>query len=360
MTVRIGLIGAGFISETHAEAFSRVPGAEMTAIASRGGERARDLARRYGIAHVEPHYQALLERADVDVVTVAVPNDLHAKICIAAAERGKHVIVEKPLCRTLEEADAMIAACARHGVKLMYAEPLVFTPKFERARQLLAEGALGEVYLLKQSEQHSGPHADWFWDIDRAGGGVVMDMACHGFEWFRHVLEKRPVKSVMAKIDTVKHAARTRADDHAIVVVTFEGGVIGLSETSWALQGGMNDAAAIYGTAGVVYADLVRGSSLLTFSEPGYGYAVEKADSTKGWSFTMYDEVWHSGFVAEMQHFVDCVAHDLTPKETGEDGRAVLEIIYAAYESARSGRTVELPFHRTVDKPIELWLGEEL
>jgi predicted dehydrogenase len=355
--VRVGVIGAGFITDLHLAAFAQVRSAEVVAIASQHTERAREVAHRHGIPHVEPSWEALVERPDLDMVTVSVPNDLHAQVCIAAAERGKHVVVEKPLCVTLDEADRMIAACRDHGVKLMYAETLVFTPKYERARTLVEEGALGEVYLVKQLEKHSGPHAPWFWDVNRSGGGVLMDMGCHGFAWFRHVLGRPAVASVSATLDTFVHGERTAGDDHAIVVVKFANGVVGLNETSWVQQGGMQDRAEIYGSKGVTYADLLLGSSLVTYSDAGYGYAVEKASSTTGWTFTMYDEVWHYGFPQEMQHFVDCVARDLPPRQTGEDGRAVLEMIYAAYESARTGCAVELPFYRKVEKPIDLWRG---
>ncbi len=100
---------------------------------------------------------------------------------LAAARAGKHVIVEKPLCMTLEEADEMIAVCREHGRKLMYAEELCFAPKYERVRKLVGEGAVGDVYMLKQLEKHSGPHSDWFWDVNQSGGGVLMDMGCHAF-----------------------------------------------------------------------------------------------------------------------------------------------------------------------------------
>ena len=356
--VRVGLIGAGFVTELHAAALAQVANAQVVAITSQRGERARELAQRFGIPHVEPTWEAILARQDLDVVTIAVPNDLHARISVAAAAQGKHVIVEKPLCRTLDEADQMIAACREHKVKLMYAETLVFTPKYERARQLAEEGALGEIYLVKQLEKHSGPHADWFWDVNRSGGGVLMDMGCHGFEWFRHVLGKPPVRSVQATASTFVHGDRTQGEDHAIAIVTFANGAVGLNETSWVQQGGMQDRAEIYGSKGVTYADLLLGSSLVTYSDTGYGYAVEKAAGTKGWTFTMYEELWQYGFPAEMQHFIDCVAHDRQPKETGEDGRAVLEMIYAAYESARTGQAVALPFYRKVEKPVDLWKGQ--
>ncbi len=133
-TVRVGLIGAGFIAELHATALTGVRNAELVAIASQHGERARELAERFDIPHVEPSGETLLERDDVDVVTLAVPNDLHAALCIAAAGQGKHVIVEKPLCRTLDEADAMIAACRDAGVKLMYGETLALRSYMVSAR----------------------------------------------------------------------------------------------------------------------------------------------------------------------------------------------------------------------------------
>jgi predicted dehydrogenase len=236
----------------------------------------------------------------------------------------------------------MIEACGNAGVILMYGENLCFAPKYVRAKELADEGALGDIYYVRQLECHFGPHSDWFWDVSRSGGGVLMDMGCHGFEWFRHVLGKPPVASVLARLDTFVHRDRTRGEDHAIVIVTFTNGVVGLNETSWVQQGGMQDRAEIYGSKGVTYADLLLGSSLVTFSERGYGYAVEKAAGTTGWTFTMYDELWHYGFPAEFQHFIDCVAHDRQPRETGEDGRAVLEIIYAGYESARTGQAVRL------------------
>ena len=123
-------------------------------------------------------------------------------------------------------------------------------------------------------------------------------------------------------------------------VVEFEGGVIGLAEDSWAKPGGMDDRIEVYGTKGVSFADLFRGNSRPTYSEEGYGYAAEKAGSTQGWTFTIFEEVFNQGYPHELQHFIECVREDKTPLVTGEDGRAVLEMIYAAYASARSGAKV--------------------
>ena len=151
------------------------------------------------------------------------------------------------------------------------------------------------------------------------------------------------------------HKDKTRGDDTAILIVEFENDAVALIEESWARLGGMDDRAEIYGSKGVTYADLLHGSALETFSEVGYGYAVEKAPTTKGWTFTMYEEMWNYGFPQEMQHFIDCVRLDQPSAVTGEDGKAVLEIMMAAYASAGEGKKVLLPFATDAKRPIDLW-----
>jgi predicted dehydrogenase len=259
---------------------------------------------------------------------------------------------------TLEEADEMIAACDAAGRKLMYAEELCFAPKYERVRRLVQEGAVGDVYMLKQLEKHSGPHSDWFYDVEQSGGGALMDMGCHAFAWFRWMLGGNPtVKSVWATMDTVVHKGRTRGEDNAVAIVEFERGVIGVAEDSWAKPGGMDDRIEVYGTSGYSEADLFRGNAALTYSDKGYGYALEKAGTTQGWTFTIFEEVFNQGYPHELRHFIECVRDDTTPLVTGHDGRAVLEILYAAYASARTGRKVPLPFRPAVRKPVDLWNG---
>jgi len=340
--VGVGLVGSGFIAQLHAEAFSRSAIGTVRAVASSSAERAAGFASQWGIPAWHTDFRELVQRPDVDMVCIGVPNHLHRDVVVAAAEAGKHVVCEKPLATTLAEADEMIAACQSAGVKLMYAEELCFAPKYVRAKQLADEGALGDVYLAKQAEQHFGPHSDWFWDPERSGGGVLMDMGCHGIEFVRWVLGKPAVRSVTAELGTYVHHGRTVAEDHAVLTVRFAGNRTGLVEVSWAKPGGMDDRAEIVGSKGITYADMLHGSSLTTYSDVGYGYAVEKAPDTRGWTFTMYEELWNYGFPQEMEHFARCVAEDATPLETGADGRVVLEVIYAAYAAARDGR-VEFP-----------------
>ena len=354
-TIRVGLIGSQFISKIHAESFRHVPYAELFAAASPTEAHVKEFAKACSIPHALTDYHKMLAMPEIDMVVIGAPNHLHCQMVVDAAAAGKHIVCEKPLCMNLAEADRMIDACRRANVKLMYAEELCFAPKYVRLKQLLDSGALGKPTLLKQSEKHDGPHADHFWDVNRSGGGVTMDMGCHAIEFFRWMLGRPKVRSVYAQMGTYVHRDRTKGDDNSILVLEFENDVVAMAEESWTKLGGMDDRAEVHGSQGVAYADLLHGNSIETYSAVGYDYAVEKAGSTKGWSFTIYEEAWNYGFPQEMEHFVRCAAGLEQPLVTGEDGRAVLEVIFAAYASAGSGKKVPLPFKTDAAKPIDLW-----
>jgi len=353
--VHVGLIGSGFITAIHAEALKRCSDAEITAVASPTKGNAADFAKKHNIGHHFTDYRKLLEMDEIDLVVIGIPNDVHCQVVLDAAAAGKHIVLEKPMCLNLAEADRMLDACRKAEVKFMYAEELCFTPKYVRMKQLLDSGALGAPVLIKQSEKHDGPHAPHFWDVNRAGGGVTMDMGCHAVEFFRWMLGRPPLKSVYAQMGTHVHSAKTQGEDNAILILEFANGVTAVAEESWTKLGGMDDRAEVHGSKGVAYADLLHGNAIETYSAAGYDYAVEKAGSTVGWSFTIYEEIWNYGFVDEMAHFVDCVKHDKQPIVTGDDARVVMEALFAAYHSAGTGQKVMLPFNTTAAKPIDLW-----
>ncbi|MCC6234136.1 MAG: Gfo/Idh/MocA family oxidoreductase [Verrucomicrobiales bacterium] len=358
---KVALLGAGFIADIHLESYQRfVPEAEVVAVYTREAQRAEAFARKHHIGKWYADLEAAIRESGCDVVDVCLPNFLHHRAVLAAARAGKHVILEKPIAMTLEEADEMIAACAAAGRHLMYAEELCFAPKYERVRKLVTEGAVGRIYQMRQCEKHSGPHSDWFYDINLSGGGALMDMGCHGIAWFRWMLGGRPpVKSVQAHMQTgLIHAGRTRAEENSVCTVEFADGTLGIAENSWAKHGGMDDRVEVYGTGGVIYADLFQGNAALTYSDKGYGYAMEKAGSTQGWTFTIFEEAFNQGYPQELRHFIRCVREGTEPVVTGQDGRAVLEILNAAYASARTGQKVMLPFSPKVKRPVDLWLGE--
>ena len=355
---KVLLLGAGFIAGIHLESYNRfVSDAEVVGVFSRNPERSRQVATAHNIKNYYSDWKEAILESDCEVVDICLPNFLHCQVTCFAAEHGKHVILEKPFCMNMEEADQMIEVCRSHGRKLMYAEELCFAPKYERVRSAIEEGAVGTIFQLRQCEKHSGPHSDWFYNVEQSGGGALMDMGCHAFGWFRWILGRKPVKSVYATMRTLYHTGRTRGEDNSLAIAEFEDGTIGVAENSWAKQGGMDDRIEVYGTEGVVYADLFNGNSALTYSQKGYGYAMEKAGGTQGWSFMIFEEAFNQGYPQELAHFIDCIRREKDPLSSGEDGRAVLEMMLAAYYSAGTGAKVSLPFRPQVAKPIDLWFN---
>jgi myo-inositol 2-dehydrogenase / D-chiro-inositol 1-dehydrogenase len=358
--VKVGIIGSQFQADIQAASFQIMPHeAEVVAIASPTPSHAAALAKRYGIPRVFTDYREMLKERNLEMVTIAAPNDLHAQITKDCAAAAKHIVCEKPLALTIAEGEEMIDAAKRHGVLLMYGEELLFTPKYLKAKEMADAGAFGKVYLVKQSEKHFGPHSPWFWDVNRCGGGALMDLGCHGIAFCYWFLGRSPIQSVYCQMGTYVHADKTQGEDDSLCILEFANGAVGVVENSWARRGGMDDRIEVFGEAGVTYANLHMGNALPTFSENGYAYAAEKAPTTKGWTYPVFDEHWNYGTPHELTHFARCLRGKETPRATGEDGLVVLRAIYAGYASAGEGRKISLPYEppRGVKKPIDLWLN---
>ena len=359
--VGIGIVGSRFQADCIAHSVKMLPDeAEVVAVASPTPGNAESFAKRHGIPGCYVDYREMLHDPRVEMIHISAPNYVHARMTVDAARAGKHVVCEKPLCVTLEEADEMIDACHKAGVLLMYAEELFFAPKYVKAKQMADEGAFGRIHLVKQGEKHNGPHADWFWDVKQSGGGALMDLGCHGIAFCWWFLGKPKVKSVYSQMWTQVHRNRTEGDDEAITIIEFEGGAVGVVENSWNRPGGMDDSIEVFGEKGQTYADMLMGNALPTYSEVGFGYAVEKASTTRGWTFPVFEEHWNYGFPQEMRHFARCVRGKETPIADGETGRVVQKVLYAAYASAGRGAKVALPFSpKGVARPIDLWKRPE-
>lgn len=349
---RIGLIGAGWISETYMAALAQLPEARPVAVWSRSARRAQAFARRHGLERATDDVTALLSA--VDVVCVNSPNACHATHAIQAARAGKHVIVEKPLAVSLEQGEAIVDACRSAGVGLAYAEELAFAPRIVRARDCIRAGALGEVRYVTQREAHAGPYSAWFFTRDEAGGGVLMDLACHSIECVRALLGKPAARRISADLRTFDRA-RSHLEDHAVLQLSFDGGAQALCEASWVLEGGMQSTLEVWGSAGTLRLDLLGETGIRIFSKDGS----RELGLSPGWSAAPVDAVAEAGYTGELRHFLECFRTGKAPEETGEDGLAVLEILCAGYLAARSERAVALP-HRPppVERAVDLWLGD--
>lgn len=359
--VRTACIGSGWISEQHVHALRAAPETEVVALADfprdRGGRPGTGVGvcERLGISRYYVDYRELLAEADVEMVVIGLPNAVHAQVAKDSLQAGKHIVVEKPLCLSLDDADELVALAEAKGLVAGYAEELCFCPKFVRGKEIVDDGGIGEILFLEQIELHDGPYSDWFFDPALAGGGAVMDLGCHAIEYARWMLGKPKVVAVTAQLSTWVHGARGPVDDHCLVHLEFETGAKASLQAGWTQKGGMSSVARIQGRTGVLSIDLLQQSGLLVYSEAG----AKNADVFPGWQRPGYEWLWSNGYPQEMSAFANAVRRGTDPVETIADGRAVLEIMWAAYASAAEGRTIRLPYAPPpgVGTPVELWLN---
>lgn len=342
---KIGILGTGFVTDVfHMRCFRQL-GAEVVAVGARAESSAREFARKWGVKKVyagENAIERLCRDPDVNFVDIALPNYLHAKAAVAAAENGKAVACEKPLARWVQEAEDMVAAVQRHSVPNFYAENHVFIPQVERLREIIDQGAIGKVIWVRSREAHFGPHSKWFWDPALAGGGVLMDMGCHSVEVARRLISDNPTE-VFAWQATLIH--KTAAEDNNLILVSYSQGQMGQSENSWSAHGGLDIRFEAYGSEGSAFIDVTRETGTRVFTvapEDKVGYIVEKAEAKKGWFYPISREHEAYGYLSEFEHIFKCLQTGEKPRESFEDGLLVNRIIDAGYKSVQKGTWTRL------------------
>jgi len=335
MTVRIGMLGSGFVANFYMLGLRDVPHYELRVVCSPTEEHATAFAKKWNIPEWDADNERVVKRKDLDLILLAVPNYIHRDLALMTARAGKNLVCTKPLARNAVEAKEMLDAVKAAGVLHAYAETEVFSPAVMKAREFIDRGAIGEVLSVRSREAHFGPHSPWFWDPKLAGGGALVDMGCHCIEAARYFIGKdNPVAEVLAWGDTLYHD--TEAEDNAVLLMRFEGGQIAQAEVSWTSRGGLDLRNEIYGTEGAIFTDVTRETPIKVFSRQGAGYVVEKAEGEVGWLFPPVDEAWIYGYREEMKHFIECAEKGEMPRENFEDGYIVNLILDAAYRSMKS------------------------
>ena len=286
------MLGAGFIGRFYADALQGYRSKDkVVSIYARREESATKFSADYNCAHWTTDMEAAISHPDVDVVCIALPNNIHEVAVMLCCKHKKAVMTTKPLGRNSEEAKRMLIAVEEAGIFNGYLEDLVYTPKFIKAQQSVKEGAVGRILWAKSRETHPGPHSDWFWDIEQAGGGCILDLGCHCVEISRSYIGKdiKPIE-VMCWADT--QVKPIDAEDHAIGLVKYENGAIGQFEVSWTFRGGLDLRDEVMGTEGTIWINsfLRTGFEMFTTGNGGE-YISEKSESNSGWLFPVGDEL---------------------------------------------------------------------
>ena len=335
--MRIAMLGAGFIGRFYADALQGYRSKDkVVSIYARREESAKKFAADYNCAHWTTEMEAAIAHPDVDIVCIALPNNLHEAAVMMCCKYKKAVMTTKPLGRNGAEAKRMLIAVEEAGIFNGYLEDLVYTPKFIKANQSVKEGAIGRVLWAKSRETHPGPHSEWFWDIEQAGGGCILDLGCHCVEISRSYIGKdiKPIE-VMCWADT--QVKPIEAEDHAIGLVKYENGAIGQFEVSWTFRGGLDLRDEVMGTEGTIWINsfLRTGFEMFTTGKGG-NYIAEKAESDRGWLFPVGDELNELGYNHMFMDMLNSIEKGAAPKETFYDGYVVNCILDAAYKSAKT------------------------
>jgi predicted dehydrogenase len=387
-TLRIGVLGSGFVAHFHLQALASVRHAQVAGVFSPTAEHRAGFAAEADAAGLGPcrtfdSVEELVQSDDIDAVWILSPNDRRVeqmRAVGAAASRRRTpllgVACEKPLARTLSEAREMLSLAESAGLNHGYLENQVFAPAIQRGKDIVwrrAVPASGRPYLARASEEHSGPHMPWFWQGSQQGGGVLLDMMCHSVEVARFLLTApgadrstlrlRTASANVASLKWTQPAYISQlkarmgvdysthpAEDFArgsVLLTTPEGrDVVIEATTSWSYVGpGLRIQVELLGPEYAMEVSTLNSPLRVFLSREVRGTEgedlVEKQNAEQGLMPVVEDEAAAYGYSAEDRHMVECFRSGKPPIESFKDGVGVIEILMALYRSAELGRNVE-------------------
>ena len=373
--VGVGLLGCGFIGQVHSNAYLKIPftcqppAARPRLVALCDTVDAEDKAGRFGYEGCYTDWKRLVEDPRIHVINNCTPDNMHRDPSIAAAECGKHVICEKPLAMTVEDARDMVRAAATAGVKTMCCHNYRFLPAVRLARELIEKGLLGKIYHFRG--QYLQPYGhdpeeviENAWYAAGTASGVLLGIGSHVIDMARFLIgEITTVSGLMSTFNTSRKRAsgaveEVTADEGNVAVVQFDNGAAGVLESSCVAAGRMNQFTwEVNGSGGSIAFDLEDPNHLQVYDakiprEETRGFANVSVTSAKHPLQAAYlppghNAGWEYGHLYALNHFLDCVVNDkpVAPyAATFEDGYRIQVIMEAINESSRTGQRIELKY----------------
>lgn len=336
--IKVAVFGCGAIAQRrHIPEYAENQHVELVAFADPNLERAQEMVELYG-GKAYASYEEILANEEIDAVSVCTPNYLHAPMTIAAANAGKHVLVEKPMACSIEEAEQMIEAAQKNNVYLMVGHNQRLMPPHVKAKEILDSGKLGKVLTFRTSFGHPGPEGwsvdgadSWFFRKEEAIMGAMGDLGVHKSDFIRYLLNDE-VADVASFIGTL-HKEGTEVDDNATCLLRMKSGAIGTLVASWTQYRGGDNSTILWCENGVMKIGTVEGNEVI----------VELTDGTVetyqvGMMSTNEKQV-PSGVI---DAFVESITTNTPPTISGEEGLRAVKVILGAFESQKTGRVVQL------------------
>lgn len=325
--MKVAVLGCGGLGNVHAGIYSKLDGVELTGLCDIKIEFANALSKKTG-APTFQSFEQMLAEAEFDAISITLPSYLHKEYTLLAAKAKKHVISEKPIALTLEDAKEMIDCCEENGVRLFVGHVVRFFPEYVNMKQTIDQGTIGRPAVAHASRigPHPGETKDWYKDATKSGG-VITDLMIHDLDFLRWSLGE--INTVYAMGHTSEHL------DYALVTLQFSNGAVANVESNWGFPGPFHTKAEIAGSDGLIAANSLKSSSL----------QIHKAATSENSSFVTVPESpgFRSPYELELEHFITCIKTGSEPIVTANDAYKALELAQAAKESIRTGKAVHLP-----------------
>lgn len=346
MAFGFGIVGCGMISKFHVRAINDLDKANFVGCTSRSFSSAEKLAEQFGAKAYESLEQMLAD-PEIDIVSICTPSGAHMEPAIAAANAGKHVVIEKPLEITLERCDAVIEACERNHVTLS----TIFPSRFHRASLLMKQAVdenrfgtitLGDAYVKWYRTQEYYDSGAWrgTWELD--GGGALMNQAIHSIDLLLWLMG--PVKSLTAATATLAHD-RIEVEDVATVSLKFKNGALGVIEASTAAYPGALKRIEIQGSKGtaILEEESIKAWDFAEMTDADVFIKNEMADATEtGGGASDPSAIGHAAHTEQFLDITHAIENGKAPSIDGREGRKSVELILAIYEAAKTERAVQL------------------
>ncbi|KKE79122.1 gfo/Idh/MocA family oxidoreductase [Bacilli bacterium] len=336
----VAVIGCGSIAKhRHLIEYNNNPHVEIVAVSDINEARVKETAEKYH-AKAYTSYEALLESENIDAVSVCLPNYLHAPVSIAALNAGAHVLCEKPMATSREEAEQMIEAAERNNKKLMIGHNQRFVSSHQKARKLIEQGEIGKIYSFRTSFGHGGPEGwsadgadSWFFKKDQAFIGAMGDLGVHKADLLRYLLGEEFVE-VGAFVET-NAKENINVDDNATLILKSTSGIVGTLAASWAYTAKEDNSTILYGEKATLRLEDDPEYSLIVQYNNGevVKYELDGIQSNEDGGQTTSHTI---------DHFIESILHDTNPLIDGEEGKKSLQVILGALESVETKRIISL------------------
>ena len=326
MTLKWGVLGAGSVAQRRAiPAINKAKNAELHALLSRDAARAQQLATEYGAQTYYTTVRELLADNALDAIYVSTPVYLHCEQVIESAERGFHILCDKPMAMNTKECQRMIDACQANDVHLQVCFLFRFHSCFQQIKKWVQEGRLGQIVQGRVPflKPFPIPQGEWRGNPNQAGGGCLMDLGSHGIDLLRYIIGE--VRQVSAFCNTVFHTYDV--EETGMIMMRFENGAQGVVDTSFSAAG-CDLVIEIYGTDGWVW----------VYNDHGWKIKLSSNGESQ-----IIDSQFEDLYQSQFEHFARCVTDEEKPIVTGFDGLRTNKVLATAYESDRNGKALSCP-----------------